>query len=116
MHYDSVESFVMVKRKKTGLVFLSTRNCNISVILWTPHTPADDNVKSVAMLMLLLRVTAVRAPVNQMIEHQSGELLGVRDQRLQLLHRQVHEGGVGWREHSPGPGYGTTLASGSRGQ
>ena len=108
MHYDSVESFVMVKRKKTGLVFLSTRNCNISVILWTPHTPADDNVKSVAMLMLLLRVTAVRAPVNQMIEHQSGELLGVRDQRLQLLHRQVHEGGVGWREHSPGPGCGTS--------
>ena len=87
--------------------------------MWTQTLytqPEDDNVKSVAMLMLLLRVTAVRAPVNQMIEHQSGELLGVRDQRLQLLHRQVHEGGVGGGEHSPGPGCGTTLASGSRGQ
>ena len=100
----------MVIRNKDLAYFppISTRICNISVILWTPHTPADDNFKSVAMLMLLLRVTAVRAPVNQMIEHQSGELLGVRDQSLQLLHRQVHEGGVGWREHSPGPGCGTS--------
>ena len=36
-----------------------------------------------------------------MVEDELGELLGVGDEILQLLHGQVHEGGVGRSEHSP---------------
>ncbi len=39
--------------------------------------------------------------VDEMVEHELGELLGVGDEVLQLLHRQVHEGGVRGGEHRP---------------